>query len=199
MAKIPRQVVNFVNKKANDMLKKSIEVAVTERVLKIRTQIVNDFMNHPVTEEIMNGANASNSSGTLGGYGNLFSFIGFEASYDPISPIIDELNKISINFVDSNNSTVAIIAIPSSQDIFNASPMPWAAGRSWAKGIESGISGLGFYIQRYGIGRSEAGIQTKTKIQTSKFKNTKYISALLFKYQYLINSIDNSQIKIQIQ
>jgi hypothetical protein len=26
--------------------------------------------------------------------------------------------------------------------------MPWAAGRSWAKGIETGISGLGFYLRK---------------------------------------------------
>ena len=32
-----------------------------------------DFYSHPVTIEIQNGPDASNTSGTLGGYGNLFS------------------------------------------------------------------------------------------------------------------------------
>jgi hypothetical protein len=199
MVKIPRQTMNFINQKANGMLRASIEASVTERVFQIKNQIVNDFMNHVITEEIMNGANASNSSGTLGGYGNLFSFIGFDASYDPISPIINELDKVSVNFAYSDNSTTAIVAMPSAQDIFKVSPMPWATGRSWAKGIESGISGLGFYIQTYGSGRSEAGIQSKIKKRAGKFKNAKYISALLFKYQSLINSISDSQIKIKIQ
>ena len=40
------------------------------------------FEEHPVTKEIDAGPGSNNSSGTLGGYGNLFTFIGFERGQD---------------------------------------------------------------------------------------------------------------------
>ena len=51
------------------------------------------FENHPVTLEIEGGPNASNLSGTLGGYGNLFSYIGFSAGENPTDPLRQYLNR----------------------------------------------------------------------------------------------------------
>ena len=56
-------------------------------------------------------------------------------------------------------------------------------GRSWLKGIEHGISGLGRYL--YGDfgakSRSGAAIQTKNSLGSGgKFRNTSYMSAILF-------------------
>ena len=63
--------------------------------------------------------------------------------------------------------------------------MPWATGRSWAKGIETGISGLGYYLlKNTDSSRSGLGIQSPRKVRKkSKFKNTQYISALIKKYE----------------
>jgi hypothetical protein len=64
--------------------------------------------------------------------------------------------------------------------------MPWAPGRSWAKGIETGISGLGFYLRvQRDSSRSGLGVQTPKKIRKAgtKFRNTKYISEILKKYK----------------
>ena len=63
--------------------------------------------------------------------------------------------------------------------------MPWATGRSWAKGIETGISGLGYYLlKNTDSSRSGLGIQWPRKVRKkSKFKNTQYISALIKKYE----------------
>ena len=41
----------------------------------------------PVTQEIERGPNASNQSGTLKSYGNLYTFIGFMAGSTPVRPI----------------------------------------------------------------------------------------------------------------
>ena len=65
-------------------------------------------------------------------------------------------------------------------------PMPWAPGRSWARGIERGISGLGYYLKiKTDNSRSGLGIQSSRKVRksSSKFKNMQYISALLKKYK----------------
>jgi len=62
--------------------------------------------------------------------------------------------------------------------------MPWAKGRSWAKGIETGISGLGFYLLKSSENsRSGLGIQSPRKVRKrTRFKNVKYISDLIKRY-----------------
>jgi hypothetical protein len=165
----------------------------------IKKQMIEEFMNHPVTEEIMNGYNSENISNTLGGYGNLFSFIGFDFGDAPVIPIIEILEQTSIIFSRSGRNIItANITLPSAQDIFAKTPMPWASGRSWAKGIESGISGLGFYLNSYGKGNSNAGIQVESKMRGGRFKNTLYISALINKYRILFSKINYAQINIKI-
>jgi len=54
--------------------------------------MISEFLNHPITVEIKTGPYAENISGTLNGYGNLFSFIGFSDGDDPINPIEGLLN-----------------------------------------------------------------------------------------------------------
>ena len=66
---------------------KAVQQVVRNRFSIIKRNLINEFESHPVTVEISGGVNAKNSSGTLGGKGNLFRFIGFEAGSDPISPI----------------------------------------------------------------------------------------------------------------
>ena len=64
--------------------------------LKKKSQMIADFLNHPVTQEIKGGIGATNISGTLGGVTNLFSFIGFEQGDDPITPIVEMLQSTTI-------------------------------------------------------------------------------------------------------
>ena len=66
--------------------------------------------------------------------------------------------------------------------------MPWVSGRSWAEGVEKGISGLGNYINRMTLsGRSGQGIQTKNKVRSGQFRNTKYLSNILNNLKININ------------
>ena len=74
------------------------------------------------------------------------------------------------------------ITLPTAQQIFSITPLPWATGRSWAQGIEVGISGLG-YLLRKNKGRSGAAIQSRVKVRGGRFKNTSYISAFIKKYR----------------
>jgi hypothetical protein len=63
----------------------------------IKRLMIDEFKNHLITKEINNGARSANISGTLSGYGNLFSFIGFEDGQDPILPILTLIESIDIN------------------------------------------------------------------------------------------------------
>jgi len=159
--------------------------------LSIRNQMIAEFLSHPITQEIMAGPDAPNISGTLGGRGNLFSFIGFEEGDDPVQPILKALQSSEIVFDKITATGIYSRAfIPTADEIFSITPMPWAEGRSWAHGIESGISGLGWYISKRGLGRSGGGIQSSQQtLGNVKFKNVQYISALLNKYTKIIKSL----------
>ena len=149
-----------------------------------RKNFLREFSSHPVTVEIEAGENSRNSSGTLGGYGNLFSFIGFSSGSKPTEVVKNLINKIRLirkSYVRPEKNGVLIkfnVFSPKKSDFEDSTPIPWATGRSWLSGIERGISGLGYFISRDGIGRSEGGQQADNKIRQSFFKNVSYFSKI---------------------
>jgi hypothetical protein len=184
MAILPPDVQQALNKQVGKALRIDFEKKAKEDFAIIKNQLINEFLNHPVTKEIKNGPSSSNISGTLNGTSNLFAFIGFEEGDDPIAPILNIFQSIEITF--GGNIPMGSkfnINMPLAQDIFTITPMPWASGRSWAQGIEKGISGLGYLLKRSSSkSRSGKAIQSGVKIRSGSFKNTQYISALINKY-----------------
>jgi len=67
----------------------TIDKKVKKNFEQLRSNFIQDFENHPVTQEIDQGPTASNSSGTLNGIGNLFSYIGFQRGSNPVKPVKD--------------------------------------------------------------------------------------------------------------
>lgn len=186
-------MITSISKSTQDYLSRSAASALQDQILDLlmnrfeilKRQMIRDFMDHPVTIEIMLGADVTdNPSGLLGGYGGLFSFIGFDEGDDPIQPILDLLEATTIKIGRPTiDGRMYNVFLPSAADIFSVSPMPWASGRSWAKGIESGISGFGNYINTYApSSRSGEGAQISVKLRGGTFKKTQYISALINKY-----------------
>ncbi len=188
-----------VTKKANEDCMKAIQPTIERNIAlefeKLKKLMIQEFLDHPVTREISGGVDSPNYSGTLS-HGNLYSFIGFYANQpDPTEEILKILEDSFIRFYTrKRGSFVASITIPSAKQIFAATKMPWAEGRSWAKGIESGIAGLGFYLPLIEVGRSEGAVQNKTKVSSGKFKNTAYISALINKYIKVFSSIQSVRV-----
>ena len=93
MIKIPKETLEYVNREAAKRLRNDFRLRVEPMFLQIKERMIQEFLNHNVTKEINLGPNAENISGTLSGYGNLFSFIGFEKGDDPIKPILDILES----------------------------------------------------------------------------------------------------------
>jgi hypothetical protein len=177
------------NKKYQNYANQTIKNKVNE----IKTKILEEFNKHPVTVEIEQGIEAENISGTLSGLNtNLYSYIGFEQGSKPIQPIREALNEIKITANHNNKVSKYKIEFPTAKDIFDISPMPWAKGRSWAKGIELGISGIGFLLlNRPKYSRSKSAIQVKNQVRTGfRFKNVKYISYIINKYKKEIKKIE---------
>lgn len=187
---LDKQLKQSLSKRNNsDDLKKKLESETKEKIFKkfekLKKEMIKDFTNHPVTKEILSGASASNISGTLGGYGNLFTFIGFESGQNPIAPIIELLQKTQITFfkISPRGTSKIRVEMPDKEEIFNVTPLPWAAGISWAQRIEVGLSGLGQYMNKNSpYSRSGKGIQSKNKVRGSRFSNTPYVSSFLNKW-----------------
>ena len=179
---------------------KSKNKDIEKTAQKIKQEMIADFLRHPVTRELSEKNTAQNYSQTLVGYGNLYSFIGFDYPEDPIAPILDLLNATRIDLRFNGNDLFLYIKIPTPDDVWAVTPMPWADGRSWAKGIESGISGLNFYlsVQKAGVkalkafedSRSGTAIQSSKKVSPSaRYNPTQYISTLLKKYKTKFSSL----------
>lgn len=173
-------------------VKKLVKEVVSKEVEKQKMILLSKFNSHPVTQEIESGENSSNVSGTLGGYGNLFSFIGFPRGSNPVEPIKILLNKISLkNVFLKNDKFNCEIIIPSKDELSSVSKMPWESGRSWLFDMEKSISGLGEYL--YGIvknSRSGSGIQAKNKIFNKSFRSVKYFNTM---YNKFINDLGIKQ------
>ena len=66
---------------------------LVKKIEEMKKDMIKSFLGLGVTREILGGKNASNISGTLGGYGNLFSFIGFPEGSSPVDPIVELLQQ----------------------------------------------------------------------------------------------------------
>lgn len=180
-----KAVLNNLKLKNGELVYKKIE--------KLKKEMIANFLRLPVTREILAGSTSSNISGTLGGYGNLFTFIGFNEGDNPINPIVQLLSQTNyrVTRFDQNGTAKLTIEMPSRQDIFAVTPLPWASGVSWAERIEKGMSGLGMYLNASRKNsRSGRGIQASNKIRTGKFNNTSYVSAFLNKWANIFAKID---------
>ena len=155
---------------------------------KIKGQFVGEFRKHAVTQEVKGGAGASNLSGTLGGYGNLYSFFGFSGG-DPIEPLLALLESIEFQFINFNRRMVASVIIknfPTVQDIVAASPVPWAPGLSWVRGVHLGnVPNFGQYLTTTSSNsRSGGGVQVKTEISNRVFvADDSYLLGMLPRYK----------------
>jgi len=175
-----------VDRKTKGVLTKAVRSKAEKAIERARRELVEDFLTHPITREIEEGPEAHNISDTLGGIGNLFSYIGFEEGSDPIAPVRAYLQRaIKIESIQGKNLVFKLtLALPSKDDIAALSPVPWAPGRSWVSAMEFGLSGLGKYLVKESpVSRSGSAIEVKAKLRSGAFKNKKYMSAILLQLQ----------------
>ncbi len=185
-AKINMRSINQLVSKSGAW-KKQAQIKMTKIFAAEKIKLLAMFENHPVSEEISNGPDASNNSGTLSS-GNLFSFIGFQQGKNPVSEVSAflaaaiKLNKtVKTNVSGKNKVTVShTIKLPNSQTLQAISPMPWESGKSWVTSIESGISGFSNYMDKLSKkSRSGRGIQVKGKVRSAQYQPTPYLTPLI--------------------
>ena len=185
---VDREVQNAIKNQVPRVGKSALKKEINTKFKKIKKEMIQEFLSLPVTQELLGGPDAPNISGTLGGVTSLFAFIGFDSGDQPIAPILNALERTQLQYLKELKQTnkvggVFTVTLPTAEQIFSITPMPWAIGRSWAQGIEKGISGLGFLLRKKGKGRSGVALQSRVKVRGGRFKNTAYISSFIRKYE----------------
>lgn len=180
---------NSFGRKFNKMLdsplfKESAQDIMEATVENAKDRLMSDFNSHPVTKEIEAGPLSSNTTDLLDGYGNLYSFIGFDVGEEnPIIALREELEKIGEVKPTRRigNRWYFSIASLSSRELERITPMPFEDGSSWADGIENGISNLSHYMYKHWEpGRSQEAFQLPYENNEDlSFKTTEYLTPIL--------------------
>ena len=188
--RIKKSAVKSMGQKA---LRDKAYKMMQQKLAEAQKETLGEFNKHPVTTEIEAGPRAENLSGTLGGYGNLYSYIGFNQGSSPVTSLREFLvtrPKVfrSSRFVKSQSSVEFKfrVQIPTFQEMEALSPSPYE-GRSWIKGVERGISGLGYYLHsrsgQLSGSRSGFGLQTENTLRAMTFKPIRYMTNILTKFR----------------
>lgn len=174
---------------------KEVARKVAEQKVELaKAEMIQEFETHPVTQEIKEGPNSEdNKSGTLGGYGNLYTFIGFEEGQQPTEVIKDYLEKKTelqrnVRYIrgGEEGSYQFKVSMPIIAEVEELTPSPWE-GKSWVRGMERGISGLGYYIfskiRELKNSRSGNAVQAGSKVRDLTFKPVKYLSTIISNFR----------------
>lgn len=195
MAKIDIQQIRRDLKRSVNSLANLAYGAALEKFEAAKRELILEFMEHPVTREIQGGAYAPNFSETLDGYGNLFSFIGFEEGSDPLEEVINILEDSIIltktPLIKQNGNLVTFTftsQVPFLKEFEQVTQYPdgWNSG-SWIIDIEHNIPNLRYYLsdkaKEFNESRSGPAIQVKTAPRgQASFKRIDYLSTMLAKF-----------------
>ena len=122
------------------------ERAIQKEFDKLKRDFIREFNNDPVTQEIEAGPEA-NTTFVEGGYGNLYSLLGFDQGDDPIDPLRDYLNQNIILDTESRvrlkgnkiiiDKRVEIPSVATMEDVAESETSFW--GGSWLRLLHRGI------------------------------------------------------------
>jgi hypothetical protein len=153
--------------------------------LQLHKNLIKEFDNHVVTKEMASGPEAESS---ILGYGNLFSFIGFNSNEKPIEKLRQILvSNITLNKTPDIKSRkfgiVFSFPVNMPKNIEEQTPMPEWTNGSWITQIEKGISGLQYFLfsrsKKFKNSRSGPAVQLKkSKLRQNAFKGIDYLSEI---------------------
>ena len=189
----------------NRFVQKQIENLVKDQFESQKIEMIQGFLKDDISQEIKD-PDLGNISKTLGGYGDLFGFIGFFEGSSPIEEVSEilfsktELKSIKIQRIynrdargrfTSGRSFVNVkvsFSVPDLDDFDETSQRVVRdySGRNWIKGIEKGISGFNRYAN-YPRGESRRGVQLDGVIKNpsvsrpklSNYKPRGYVTPLI--------------------
>lgn len=163
------------------------------RFIVAKQELLEEFDNSKVTQEIQAGPELDGSKILPKGYGNLSSFLGFHDGREPIGPVRRKLENITMLKRPQVTKKYWIfkVYIPTKGELEKASPMDWESGRSWLNAVTKGLSGFSHYIFTLSrnIGRSGSAVQAtgnsvKSSVRSGSeyFGGTSYVFGMLGRF-----------------
>ena len=175
---------NQIKKKCadSDAFKKAADWHATRKINKAKRKLLEEYNSHPVTQELEGGASGENISGTLGGYGNLFTFIGFAEGSTPTQAVRAFLTAAIKMKRVPNKATSTVnytVTVPTLND-FQIAKMPWESD-NWVRAVENGVSGFNYFMSKAAASsRSGGGIQINNKLRSlGSSSNISYMTKIL--------------------
>ena len=186
---------------------KAVILAKTKQVYyPARQQLFKEIDAHPVSQELNMGSIAPNISGTLPrGYGNLFSFIGFDAGSRPVEDLKKLLNGSlrppTVRQVKDKGMLKLQVTIPApiytdlesepATSLTNYTKTKTGAytNRSWLSTVTRSLTGFGNYFydltggQNLKNSRSIPAIQLPNKIRGGGHKRISYLGPILQRFR----------------
>ena len=151
--------------------------------------LISRVESHPISQELLQKQTLDESQ-FLTVKGNLFSFLGFEASQNPVKELISFL-KSTVKFRPAKQlkaqgffGRAEAKAIYPTREDFDFLGLAWEPGRSWVYALEEGVNNLGYYlfVQR-AASRSGKGIQSKYQVRTLQFHPIPYLTPILEQFK----------------
>lgn len=180
---------------SSSKLRSAATEIVNRKIESAKAKFLSKYDEHNVTKEIIGGNQSESISGAVFN-GNLFTFLGFDDNGEnpaiSLRRFLDQSISVNARFSKrAGNKMYFKISVPIKEDIESATPLPYESGRSWVRGIEYGVSGIGFYFyskKEISASRSKYGIQSKNKTsEGSRFYNQSYLSPILREFYKELN------------
>lgn len=188
---IPKVKANrgYILKTARNKVLKDVQESILKtakrEVVRSNRELLKRFLQDEITKEIAAGPMSENTSGTLGGKGNLFSFLGFQEGSDQISELAEFLtNSIKIERISISKTNFSVrvsISVPTIEDIEGFTELPWIS-KSWVKAIEEGMSGLAQFLfseEGFKTSRSSTGIQAVKSVSGASMQSQNYLTDII--------------------
>ncbi len=190
-----RKLLNAVENKGRPIARKK----AYDLFYRAKRNMLREFNTHLITLELEAGPSYSskNISGTLEGYGNLFSFLGFDSGDRPTERVRDILIQ-ETTYISTptfrNNRWIFKVNYPSRSQIVSETDGDlgrWNDG-SWIDLVEKGAPGIIFYLNLKKSNASSAsnyGFQTPWEINDDlSFSPKPYLTEILRKFRDRINN-----------
>lgn len=175
-------------------VKVATKLTAQQTFQKAKDALLEEFETHPVTKEL-DQETGDNTSGLLGGYGNLFAFIGFRQGDRPTDVVRSELAKLEL--IEGSQIVIGNKAFfkykgTSLPFIISQTQLPELEGLSWVDGIENGISNLSQFLSRAVSNpdsKSKQGWQVKSVLRPgTSFTPTPYLTTMFNEFNKKLQS-----------
>ena len=153
-------------------------------------ELLKELDSHEVTQSLEKKTRTS----LLGHDANLFEFLGFHESENPVSVVRDAFkNYIKIRKTPSKKKISATritynfsVTHPSLNELYQVTPLPWGGGRSWIRAVEKGgVSNFNYTLRTTTSQNSRSGtaIQSRNEVRSFNYKPVPYLSNMLNKFR----------------